>query len=392
MSKHALLSASGSHRWLLCPPSAKFELNFPSKTTSYASEGTEAHTLCEMVASYFLGEITEDDYENKLEAFKQNEYYSAEMQECAVDYATLIRNKVNDLKKTCEDTIVELEAENLDFSKWVPEGFGTGDCIIVADNTLEIIDFKYGKGYAVSAENNSQMRLYALGAVVRYQDFYDIDKVVMTIYQPRITKMPLSEEITVKELLKWADTFVKPRAKLAFAGQGDFNPSKSTCKFCRANRQCKARADQNLALFDDNPDTLTITPDEAGKILEKADDIKTWLADLEKLVFTTIIDGKTVDGWKVVEGKSNRALTDTDRAVKALVKAGIDEDKLYEKSLLSLAKIEKAFGKKKVDTILEKLIIKPEGKPTLAPFSDKREAIQPDKAILAAFDEAEEND
>ena len=390
MSKHALLSASGSSRWLECPPSAHLELQFPKKSSSYADEGTAAHELCELAARYWLEEISEAEYEDRLADLAKGEYYNAEMQECAVDYGRFISETVKATRENCPDAIVELEVKSLDFSDWAPEGFGTGDCIIVADDLLEIIDFKYGKGVRVEAENNPQMRLYALGAIKLYGELYDIKRVRMSIIQPRINREPSTDEISVTELLDWAENYVKPRAALAFAGEGEFNPSEKTCKFCRAKEQCKARYEQNLALFDEAPDPLLITVDEAGAVLEKASDIKAWLSDLEKLVMSKLFEGEPVEGWKLVEGRSNRKYTDETKVAEAMKAAGYDEARLYERSLIGITAMEKAFGKKAVGEVLKDLIYKPQGKPTLAPATDKRAEFKPEELVLDAFDDVKE--
>lgn len=388
MSKHALLSASGSSRWLECTPSARLELQFPKTTSSYAEEGTAAHELCELSARYWLKEISEAEYENKLAELAKGEYYNAEMQECAVDYGRYISKTVESIRADCPDAIVELEVNSLDFSDWAPEGFGTGDCIIVADDVLEVIDFKYGKGVPVEAKDNSQMRLYALGAIKLYGELYNIKRVKMSIFQPRISREPNSDEITVDELMNWAENYVKPRAALAFAGEGEFNPSEKTCKFCRAKAQCKARADKNLSLFDETPET--ITAEDAGKILERAGDIEAWLADLKNLVLEKLFKGEKVEGWKIVEGKSCRKYTDETKVAEAMIAAGYDESKLYERSVIGITAMEKTFGKKEVGKVLKDLIYKPSGKPTLARADDKRAEYKPKELLLDAFDDAEE--
>ena len=386
---HALLSASGSARWLECTPSAKLESTIPNTSSSYAQEGTDAHTVAEIATRYWLGEIPEKDYENQIAEFSMTStYYNAEMQECAIDYAKFIRDKVKSVRESCPDAVVELEVKELDFSQWAPKGYGTGDCIIVADDWLEIIDFKYGKGYRVEAFNNPQMKLYALGAIVRYGQVYDIENVRMTIIQPRLTGGQSSDEMSVKELLEWAETYVKPRAKLAHGGKGKFSPGVDTCKFCRAKEQCRARAEHNLKLFDEAPDTLLITPNEAGAILEKAADIKAWLSDLENLLLKTLFSGEAVEGWKLVEGRSNRKYVDEVMVAEAMKAAGYEEAVLYKpKELITLTQMEKDFGKKAVAEVLADLIMKPQGKPTLALLKDKRPAFAPDELLLEAFDE-----
>lgn len=385
MAKHALLSASGAHRWLECTPSAQLELQFPQSTSEYAEEGTAAHELCELTARYWLGEISEAEYENQRDELAKGKYYNAEMQECANDYAKFVAEKTAAARETCEDAFTALEVR-VDFSKYVKDGFGTGDCIIVSDNALEIIDFKYGKGVRVEAAGNPQMKLYALGAYLEYNTLFDIASVRMTIFQPRLSGAQSSDEITVKELLEWAEKYVKPRAKLAYKGEGEFAPSEEVCKFCRAKAQCKARADKNLKLFDEAPDVLLLTPENAGKILEQAGDIQSWLADLESLVSSTLLAGQPVEGWKMVEGRSNRRFTDELKVVAAMKAAGYDESLLYERKLITLTQMEKDFGKKAVAETLGELIVKPQGKPTLAPAKDKRPEFRPEEQLLAEFD------
>lgn len=385
MAKHALLSASGAHRWLECTPSAQLELQFPQSTSEYAEEGTAAHELCELTARYWLGEISEAEYENQRDELAKGKYYNAEMQECANDYAKFVAEKTAAARETCEDAFTALEVR-VDFSKYVKDGFGTGDCIIVSDNVLEIIDFKYGKGVRVEAAGNPQMKLYALGAYLEYNTLFDIDSVRMTIFQPRLSGVQSSDEITVKELLEWAEKYVKPRAKLAYKGEGEFVPSEEVCKFCRAKAQCKARADKNLKLFDEAPDVLLLTPEDAGKILEQAGDIQSWLADLESLVSSTLLAGQPVEGWKMVEGRSNRRFADELKVVDAMKAAGYDESLLYERKLITLTQMEKDFGKKAVAETLGELIVKPQGKPTLAPAKDKHPEFRPEEQLLAEFD------
>lgn len=385
MAKHALLSASGAHRWLECTPSAQLELQFPQSTSEYAEEGTAAHELCELTARYWLGEISEAEYENQRDELAKGKYYNAEMQECANDYAKFVAEKTAAARETCEDAFTALEVR-VDFSKYVKDGFGTGDCIIVSDNVLEIIDFKYGKGVRVEAAGNPQMKLYALGAYLEYNTLFDIDSVRMTIFQPRLSGVQSSDEITVKELLEWAEKYVKPRAKLAYKGEGEFAPSEEVCKFCRAKAQCKARADKNLKLFDEAPDVLLLTPEDAGKILEQAGDIQSWLADLESLVSFTLLAGQPVEGWKMVEGRSNRRFADELKVVDAMKAAGYDESLLYERKLITLTQMEKDFGKKAIAETLGELIVKPQGKPTLAHAKDKRPEFRPEEQLLAEFD------
>ena len=390
MAKHALLSASGAHRWLLCTPSAQLEQKFPASTSAYAEEGTVAHALAELTTRYFLGELDEVSYENQIKSeFEPNSYYNTEMRECAVAYAKFVTGRLAEAKKTCPDAMIILETR-LDFSKYVPGGFGTGDCVIIAEPILDVIDFKYGKGHRVEAEDNPQMQLYGLGALEQFGDLYEIKTVRMTIFQPRLSGIEDSSEKTVKELTSWGKSYVKPRAKLADKGEGDFAPSEEACRFCRAKNQCRARAEENLKLFDESPDPLLISPEEAGAILAESADIETWLKDLRELVSGALTAGETVTGWKMVEGRSNRKFADEDKVVAAMKAAGYDESLLYDRKLITLTQMERDFGKKTLAEILGDLIVKPQGAPTLAPESDKRPAYRFEDQVLKAFDEYEE--
>lgn len=395
MPKHALLSASGAHRWLECPPSARLEeeitaalnISADESASPYAKEGTAAHELAEVTAKYWLGIISEDEYENTRDELSKGEYYSAEMQDCANAYGKLVAEKFKAAKDACEDAFVELEV-TLDLSKWVKNGFGTSDCIIVADGTLEIIDFKYGKGVRVGAARNPQMMLYALGAYLNYNTVFCIDNICMTIFQPRLSGEQDSDELSLTDLLEWGNNYVKPRAKLAYKGEGKFSPSAETCKFCKAKDSCRARADKNITLFDEAPDTKLISLEEAADILERASDIKAWIEDLEKRITAALRGGEKVNGWKLVIGRSNRKFSDEKKVVAAMTEAGFDENELYSRSLLTPAQMEKAFGAD-AKKILAPLIIKPLGSPTLAPESDKRPEYKPEAEILAAFDDAD---
>lgn len=386
MAEHAILSASGAHRWLACTPSARLEMKFPPSSSAYAEEGTVAHAVAELTARYFLGELDEVAYENAIADFESNEYYNEEMRECATAYAEFVLQRFNEAKEVCEDPTVILETR-LDFSKWVPGGFGTGDCVIIAEPILDVIDFKYGKGVRVEAEDNPQMQLYGLGAITEYGDLYNIETIRMTIFQPRLSGTMNSAEKSVKELLTWAQKVVKPKARLADKGEGEFAPSEETCKFCRAKGQCRARTEMNLKLFDESPDPLLISLEEAGEILSKAGDIEGWLKDLRDLVTKALTSGESVTGWKMVEGRSNRKFADEDKVVEAMKAAGYDEALLFERKLITLTKMEKDFGKKAVGEILKDLIVKPKGAPTLVPESDKRPEYQFEDQVLAAFDE-----
>ena len=384
---HALLSASGAHRWLACTPSARLEEMLEATTSEYAEEGTVAHSLAETVALYWTDQIEEPEYLERLEVIKKNKWYTEDMLEDCVAYAKLICEKWNALKEKTGDAVVLLEAQ-IKYDRWAPGGFGTADCLILADKYLEVIDFKYGKGKRVDAFENPQMRMYTLGAYNTYGLVYDVEHITMTIFQPRISNGLSSDEITIDGILSWGDEYVKPRALLAFEGKGEFAPSSETCKFCRAKATCRARADANLKLFDDASDVFLLTIEEAGQLLERASDIESWLKDLEAYVKDSLLEGTSVPGWKLVEGRSNRRFSDPAAVANAMIAAGYSEDKLYKpKELIPLTQMEKDFGKKNVADAIGALIIKPAGKPTIAPESDKRPEYRPKDQIIKAFDE-----
>lgn len=369
MADHALLSPSAAARWLTCTRSAKLEEQFPVSSTKYTEEGTIAHELAELEARKATGYIEPDAYKMGFRDITKSEYYDEVMQASAEEYASLIADYLEIRKGFSPDAFPEFEVK-VDISNWVPGGFGTADCLIISDGVMEVIDFKYGKGVPVSALNNPQMKLYALGAYEQFKDLYEIDLIEMTIFQPRLNSRS-TDSISVKELLKWGEETVKPQAQKAINGEGEFVPSEKACKFCRAKNICRARADKFIDLFE-NSKSETLTLEEVADLLNQADDMKAWLSDLEEEVVKNITSGVIVPGWKMVAGRSNRKITDELKAVDLLKKNGINETLLYEKKLITLTQMEKDFGKKEIDEILRDLIEKPEGKPCLVKESDKR--------------------
>lgn len=368
MPKHAYLSASASHRWLACPPSAKLCANIPDQASEYAQQGTDCHELCAYLVEKALGREVIDPTENLI-------YYDAEMQNCAEEYRNYVLEQIEAAKEFCKDPQVMIE-QRLDFSRWVENGFGTGDCVIVADEVLQIIDYKHGLGVLVSAGDdehggNSQMMCYALGALEVFGDIYDINQIKMTIFQPRLENIS-TYTISRDDLLKWANEVLEPTAQLAYVGEGEFKAG-DHCTFCKVNATCRKRAEYNLELakYDfEMPATLDDT--EIAAILEKVDEMISWGNDIKEYALQQAQSGVHFEGWKVVEGRSNRKYTDEAAVAFAVKDAGFDP---YEKKLLGVTAMSTLLGKKKFEELLGGLIYKPPGKPALVPESDKRPAM-----------------
>ncbi len=344
------------------------------RASPYAKEGTDAHSLCEHKVLKALGRDSPDLTENL-------DYFDTEMDDCSDEYRNFVMEQVEDSKAHCSDPLVLVE-ERLDFSKWVPEAFGTGDCVIVADGLLTIIDFKYGVGVLVEAEDNPQMRCYALGALDAYGGLYDIKTVRMCIFQPRRDHVSISE-ISVDDLLKWASEELAPKAMQAWNGEGELVAG-DHCMFCNAKAVCRARAEYNLELAEYEltvPDTLS--DDEIAAILAKIDELTAWASDVKEYALSQALAGTKYRGYKVVEGRSVRKYTDEEAVAKAVLKAGYDP---YEKKVKGITLMTKELGKKRFTELLEGLVYKPPGKPVLAPEDDKR----PEMNIIdEAFNEEE---
>lgn len=360
---HALLSASSSHRWINCPPSARLCENCEDQGSEYAQQGTDAHSLCQHKVESALGMDTVDPTESL-------SFYDEEMENCAESYAEYVMEQRAKALQSCADPVVLVE-QRLDFSKYVPEGFGTGDCVIIADGTLSVIDYKHGKGILVEAEKNPQMLCYALGALELFDGIYDIDTVSMTIFQPRRENVS-TYTISKEELLQWAADVLIPRAKLAYAGEGDFAAGEH-CQFCKVKATCRKRAEYNLELarydFEMPP---TLEDEEIEAVLTKADALAAWVSDVKEYALRAAVSGKQWTGWKLVEGRSNRKYTDETAVAEAVTKAGYNP---YEQKLLGITAMTSALGKKQFESILGSLTYKPQGKPTLVPESDKRPAM-----------------
>lgn len=357
---HALLSASSSHRWINCPPSAKLCENCEDQGSEYAQQGTDAHSLCQYKVESALGMDTADPTESL-------SFFDEEMENCAEGYAQYVMEQRVKALQSCSDPVILVE-QRLDFSKYVPEGFGTGDCVIIADGTLSVIDYKHGKGILVEAEKNPQMLCYALGALELFDGIYDIDTVSMTIFQPRRENVS-TYTISKEELLQWAADVLIPRAKLAYAGEGDFAAGEH-CRFCKVKATCRKRAEYNLELarydFELPP---TLEDEEIEVVLAKADALAAWVSDVKDYALQAAVSGKQWTGWKLVEGRSNHKYTDETAVAEAVTKAGYNP---YEQKLLGITAMTSVLGKKQFESILGSLTYKPQGKPTLVPESNKR--------------------
>lgn len=378
MAKHAILSASSASKWMNCPPSARLEENYPNKSSEYTAEGTLAHELGELKLKYNLGEITTRKYNSEFKKIESHELFTADMPDYVDIYVDTCMEKVSEARSKTPDALFKIE-QRLDFSEWVPEGFGTGDFVIIADGTMEICDLKYGKGVPVSAVGNKQMRLYALGAIAEFSFLYDIEKVRMTIIQPRLDSIS-TDEIPAEDLLKWAEDFVKPIAELAFKGEGELFTG-DHCRFCRAKAVCRARAEKNMELAKyEFRDPFVLDNLEIADILGKAEELAKWAKDVQEYALQQALNGEEYPGFKVVEGRSNRKWTDEKKIGEILLGQGFLESIIYTKKLTGISNMESAIGKKEVQRLLGDYIIKPPGKPTLASESDKRPVYNSAKA------------
>ena len=403
--KHALLSASSASRWLNCTAAPRFEEGLPESTSEYAEEGRLAHALAELkVLKKFTG-MTSRAYSTRLNKLKKADNYDPEMDKTTDLYLEHLTEQA-----MLYDSSPTVAAEiKVDFSEYVPEGFGTCDCVMIGGDTLSITDYKHGKGVPVSAVGNPQMRLYALGALKRYAPIFGdtIKKVRMTIDQPRLDPTPSTDIITVEELRAWGES-IKPIAQKAFSGLGEFVPG-DHCRFCRGKAQCRARAGVNTALEDFKdcvpagkvqpgdfvpqvssyltPGGVEVHPllsdAEIGDLLIRGQHLIQWYKDLEEYATKALLDGKPIEGWKLVAGRSNRTFTDQDAAIQAVIAAGYDEALVYDRKPKTLSELEKLMGKAEFAEKIGSFVVKHLGKPTLALSTDKREAYNPAAADFA---------
>lgn len=371
---HALLSPSGSHRWMRCTPSARLEENLPESTSSAAEEGTVAHELAE----YALNMYMKGEYLPLLDELPTpkhiaaNRYYSSEMDKYVTDYVCY----VCDLYETQEGAEMHIERK-FDLTSYVPECFGSCDCDIVGEKVLNIIDLKYGKGVQVDAKDNSQLMMYALGVLrsLSPKRQAKIETVRMHIAQVRLGNYSVFE-MAARDLTHWGIHVLRPTAEKAWAGQGETKVG-SHCKFCKFKAQCRAQKEALVSEFETYGESKALTLDEIGDILSKSDMFTDWLASVKTFAMQAATRGEKVKGWKLVEGRSVRVINDTETAIERLKAIGFSTEDVTNSKLKGIGDLERLVGKKPLAATLYGLIVKPQGLPTLAPESDKREALGP---------------
>lgn len=387
-TKHARCSASSAFRWINCPGSVALSEQCPDPgSSSYADEGTLAHSLGELKLRRWLKEVSVAQYKKHLAEIHQNDYYNGEMEEATDFYVNTV---LEEYAAAGKGAVLMVE-QRLCLTKWIPEGFGTGDAIIIsiAHQYIQVIDLKYGKGVKVEATNNPQLRLYGLGAVDLFDGLYDFDTVKTTIVQPRLDHIS-SEENILEELLLWAEEDVAPRAIMAMEGT-DYFAAGDWCRFCPAKAVCRKRASTNLEMArHEFKHPQLLTDEEIGEVLQRADELQKWAADVSAYALDQALSGHHFEGWKLVEGRSVRKYADDIQVADALKAAGFDEAVLYERKLYGITAMEKTVGKKRLTEILGDLIIKPLGKPVLVPESDKRKPINTAAAAQTDFTEESE--
>ena len=375
MTAHAYLSASGSYRWLNCTKSPLLEEGFENTTSIYAEEGTLAHEFGELALLKGTKKITDVDYDIKKTILMQNElFYEGMLSEVEI-YSTYCLEKFNEFKTKDKQSIMDIE-QRLDYSMYAPKGFGTGDCVIVGDNRIEVIDLKFGKGVEVDPKENSQLMLYGLGALEAYDFLYDIKEVTLTVAQVRLQGIS-SWTVSAKDLREWGNMVVIPKARLAFDGKGETNPG-DWCMFCKFKNQCKARSKYLTDLYEmhKEKEKETMALEDLAYILDHEKLIKNWLSDIEEYALGLGLAGTKIPGYKVVEGRSNRKITDGDGLASALIEKGYSADEVYRpQEINTITALEKLVGKKDFETYSTGFIEKPEGKPTLVKDTDRRKSI-----------------
>lgn len=366
---HALLSASGSKRWLSCPPSARLEETYPDKETEAAREGTLAHAIGEFYLKYYLKHNHTDIALPK--QFKNQKLYNKAMLDYVFEYVEMCIEKINTALSIDKTAYIAIE-EKIDYSEWAKEGFGTGDLVIITDKYVEIVDLKYGKGVAVSAVDNTQMQMYALGIISNFGFMYDFDAIKMTIFQPRNGGIS-SQEKSVKDLIKWGENIVKPTAELAYDGIGEFNAGK-WCLFCRASLRCKKYSEYCLSIAKyDFIDPEFMSDEEMADVLNRIEPLIHYAKQIKDYALSEALQGRVWPGYKLVEGKSSRKYSDIAAVISRLQEANINSsDFMKEPELKSITELTKVLGKKTFSILLDDLITKIAGKPTLVGIDDPR--------------------
>lgn len=381
---HALLAASSASRWINCTPSAKLEeAEGPRESSVYAEEGTLAHELGELYIRHDeLKTIDDQVFSDRFDEIMNNPLFSEEMLDVVPIYVDYCVEQFHAAQVSDPNAILEIE-QKLDLTEFVPESFGTADCVILGGNLIEVIDYKHGKGVPVYAEWNKQLMLYGLGALRKYDVLFDIEEIRVTIVQPRINNIS-SWQISVEELIKWAKEELAPAAKLAFAGEGELVAG-DWCKFCAVKNRCRKlyQKSTELAKYDFKESAL-LSDEEISEVLEKIPTLVEWANSVQEYARDKAINhGKVWPGFKLVEGVSRRKWLDEDAVAEAIFSKipEASEDDIYEMKLKTITQIEKVFGKKTVEEKLSDVIVKPQGKPTLVPISDKRPALGIEEAI-----------
>lgn len=365
MTAHAILSASSSKRWLTCTPSARLEATLPEPKKApgsfdFSQEGTMAHSLAEAKLRHHFGQIGIEEFEREYEIIKATPYYNEEFETHVDNYVLYVRSQVG------EGDIPFFE-QRVDFSDWIPDGFGTADVVILSKHSIRVIDLKFGQGVPVSAIDNSQLRLYALGAYAKFKEEYpELKEVSYTIHQPRLDSIS-NDGTTIHRLVDWANYFVKPKAKKAWSGSGEFLPG-DHCQFCRAKATCRARADFNNELakleFKDPP---LLDDEELQNVLAKAQDLRQWVADVEEYALQKAVEeNKIPRGFELSTTVTHRRIADQALAAEVLKEKGLPETEIWEQpKLKSIAALEKLRPKGQVVAWLGELVQRPEGSPKL---------------------------
>lgn len=374
MSDHALLSPSSAHRWLNCPLAPRLEATLPEKPSEYAHEGTVAHSVCEIAAKKKFKKAKAAEYNRVIKRLKTDEVWDDEMLHTAETYVEHLTERAMEF---ANEPYIAFEVK-VDISDYVPEAFGCCDCVMFGGDTLIITDYKHGKGVPVSPEENPQLMLYALGALKLYQPLFGdaLKNVTVYIDQPRINAYG-GWTCSVDELLAWGES-IKPKAQMAFMGFGEYHAGE-WCRFCRANGMCKAQANQHISAFDDFKDCVAghnvaiLSPEEVGIVLSQGEDLVTWYEAVKKRALEVMLNGESIPGYKVVEGRSSRCWTDQDAALDKLQESGVDRALIYDSVPKTLAQLEKMLGTAKFKELVGEFVTKPQGKPTIAPESDSRQ-------------------